>query len=227
MKILLPCCAAITLYLCVLPLAAQEDGSTNSINPQEQLALDNTALAVLPLEVLSTDPRAPSVAAAINEAIRSQLSSIAGLNVVASDSVLPFADSTLAPEEIARVLGVGTVLKGSLQIRHRHWRVYLQQIDAEDGEPFWTGFTQLPRVARDGGLYAVGDVDFDARLQELASGVAGYVEKKFFPERYLTRIEKEDYCAAEVPSDWRPFEFNGRNYYVQPLMDACRELIGD
>lgn len=183
MKILLPCCAAITLYLCVLPLAAQEDGSTDSINPQEQLALDNTTLAVLPLEVLSTDPRAPSVAAAINEAILSRLSSIAGLNVVASDSVLPFADSTLAPEEIARVLGVGTVLKGSLQIRDRHWGVSLQQIDAQDGELFGNSSWQLPRVARDGGLYAVGGIDFDARLQRLASSVAEGVEKKFFPER--------------------------------------------
>ncbi len=183
MKIFLPCCAAITLYLCVLPLAAQEDGSTNSINPQALLALDNTALAVLPLEVLSTDPRAPSVAAAINEAILSRLSSIAGLNVVASDSVLPFAHSPLAPEEIARVLGVGTVLKGSLQIRDRHWGLYLQQIDAHDGERIWTSGSQLPRVARDGGLYAVGGIDFDARLQELASGVAEDVEKTFFPER--------------------------------------------
>ena len=63
MKIFLPCCAAITLYLCVLPLAAQEDGFTNSIYQQAQLALDNTTLAVLPLEILSTDPRAPAVAA--------------------------------------------------------------------------------------------------------------------------------------------------------------------
>ena len=181
MKILLPCCAAITLYLCVLPLAAQEDGSTNSINPQEQLALDNTALAVLPLEVLSTDPRAPSVAAAINEAILSRLSSIAGLNVVASDLVLPFADSTLAPKEIARVLGVGSVLSGSLQIRDRHWGVNVRVIGAQNGGTFWG--SRLPRVARDGGLYAVGDVDFDAQLQELASGVAEDVEKRFFPER--------------------------------------------
>ena len=152
MRILLSCCAAIALYLCVLPLAAQEDDSTDSVTPQEQLALDNTTLAVLPLEILSTDPRAPSVAAAINEAILSQLSSIAGLNVVARDSVLPFANSTLAPEEIARLLGVGTVLDGSLQIRDRHWGVNLQQIDAEDGEPVWTSFWQLPRVARDGGV---------------------------------------------------------------------------
>ncbi len=39
---------------------------------------------------------------------------------------------------------------------------------------------------------------------------------------YLTRFENKDYCAAEVPSDWQPFEFNGRIYYVQPLMEKGR-----
>lgn len=36
---------------------------------------------------------------------------------------------------------------------------------------------------------------------------------------FLTRIENEDFCSAEVPTDWRPFEFDGRTYYVQPLVD--------
>lgn len=36
---------------------------------------------------------------------------------------------------------------------------------------------------------------------------------------YLTRIENEEYCAAEVPSDWQPFEFDGMTYYVQPIKD--------
>jgi len=39
---------------------------------------------------------------------------------------------------------------------------------------------------------------------------------------YLIRFENEDYCAAEVPPDWQPFEFNGRTYYVQPLMEKGR-----
>lgn len=34
---------------------------------------------------------------------------------------------------------------------------------------------------------------------------------------YLTRIENEDYCAAEIPADWEPFEFDGQVYYIQPL----------
>jgi hypothetical protein len=34
---------------------------------------------------------------------------------------------------------------------------------------------------------------------------------------YLTQVEGEDYCAAEIPDDWQPFTFNGKTYYMQPL----------
>ena len=34
---------------------------------------------------------------------------------------------------------------------------------------------------------------------------------------YLTRNAYEQYCSAEVPQDWRPFEFNGETYFVAPL----------
>ncbi len=34
---------------------------------------------------------------------------------------------------------------------------------------------------------------------------------------YLTRFEDEDFCSAEIPGDWEPFEFEGTTFYVQPL----------
>ena len=37
---------------------------------------------------------------------------------------------------------------------------------------------------------------------------------------YMTRFEDVDYCAATIPDDWEPFEFNGTIYYVQPLAGA-------
>ena len=37
---------------------------------------------------------------------------------------------------------------------------------------------------------------------------------------YLTRRKDQDFCAAEVPEDWVPFEFAGKTYYVQPLSQA-------
>ena len=37
---------------------------------------------------------------------------------------------------------------------------------------------------------------------------------------YMTRFSDVDYCAAQVPDDWEPFEFDGTIYFVQPLADA-------
>jgi len=37
---------------------------------------------------------------------------------------------------------------------------------------------------------------------------------------FLTRNVNEDYCAAVVPGDWVPFEFNGQTYYMQPLSES-------
>ena len=37
---------------------------------------------------------------------------------------------------------------------------------------------------------------------------------------FLTRFEDEDFCAAEIPRDWEPFEFNGHWYYMQPLSET-------
>ncbi len=34
---------------------------------------------------------------------------------------------------------------------------------------------------------------------------------------YLTQMEDEEFCSSEIPSDWVPFEFDGRTYYLEPL----------
>ena len=37
---------------------------------------------------------------------------------------------------------------------------------------------------------------------------------------YLTRIESDNFCSAELPPDWNAFEFDGETYFVQPLARA-------
>lgn len=36
---------------------------------------------------------------------------------------------------------------------------------------------------------------------------------------YMTRRADQDYCSAEIPEDWVPFTFDGKEYYMQPLTD--------
>jgi len=36
---------------------------------------------------------------------------------------------------------------------------------------------------------------------------------------FMTRRADQDYCSSEVPEDWVPFTFDGKEYYVQPLTE--------
>ncbi len=36
---------------------------------------------------------------------------------------------------------------------------------------------------------------------------------------YLTRVQSEDHCEAQVPEEWQPFKFDGRTYFMIPLTD--------
>lgn len=38
-------------------------------------------------------------------------------------------------------------------------------------------------------------------------------------EGYLTRIADDEFCSAEIPSDWKRFEFDGKSYYVAPTSE--------
>ena len=34
---------------------------------------------------------------------------------------------------------------------------------------------------------------------------------------FMTRRDDQDYCSAEAPDDWVPFEYEGEIFYLQPL----------
>ncbi len=179
MSVLSKCCAAIALHLLVLPLAAQEDGSTDSVDLQEQLALDTNALAVLPIEILTTDPRAPALAAEAYEAILNQLAAIEGLYVIGRESVLPYADSALPAVEIARELGVGTILESSIRAEPIGILLDVDLIDAQTGEESHgsAGLLELnPNVQ-------IVDPPFnlDTLMPDMASRIAEQVESTLFP----------------------------------------------
>ncbi len=179
MRVLLGRSAALALCLCALPLAAQEDGSTDSVDLQEQLALDTNALAVLPIEILTTDPRAPALAAEAYEAILNQLAAIEGLYVIGRESVLPYADSALPAVEIARELGVGTILESSIRAEPIGILLDVDLIDAQTGEESHgsAGLLELnPNVQ-------IVDPPFnlDTLMPDMASRIAEQVESTLFP----------------------------------------------
>jgi TolB-like protein/HEAT repeat protein len=178
-RVLSKCCAAIALHLLVLPLAAQEDGSTDSVDLQEQLALDTNALAVLPIEILTTDPRAPALAAEAYELILNELALIDGLYVIGRESVLPYADSALPAVEIARGLGVGTVLESSIRADLYTISLDVGLIDARTGESRGSQ-TSLLRLSPNVHI-SNPPFDLNTLMPDMASRVAERVQSTLFP----------------------------------------------
>ncbi len=180
MRVLLGRSAALALCLCALPLAAQEDGSTDSVDLQEQLALDTNALAVLPIEILTSDPRAPALAAEAYEAILSGLASIDGLYVIGRESVLPYAGSALPAVEIARGLGVGTILESSIRADSGGVFMDVDLIDARTGESRGSGY--LLELNPNIRIAPPVPFDLDALMPEMGFRIAEKVESRLFPK---------------------------------------------
>ncbi len=172
------CCPTIALYLLVLPLAAQQDEPTDTVDLYEQVALAPHALAVLPVEILTNDPRAPALAAEAYEAILNQLAAIEGLYVIGRESVLPYADSALPTVEIARGLGVGSILESNIRAESIGILLDMALIDARTGESHGSGhLLELSPNVR------IVDPPFNLEtlMPDMASRIAEQVESTLFP----------------------------------------------
>jgi TolB-like protein len=160
---------------------AQQAGSANQ--PLATLALDNAAVAILPLEVLSLDPKASQLAAALYEAILREIGATNGLRVVDPSRARPFADSALDPEEVARALGVGGVITGTVRVREGRWSVFLKEHGWSAG-------------------WDVGDATSDSlsteRILEVASEIAAMVERGAFPIRFPSQQQIIEDVRATV-----------------------------
>jgi len=77
--------------------------------------LDPTNLAVLYFDDFSADGQLAYLANGITEALIHELSRLAPLRVVSRNGVKPFRDPTIPLDSLARVLGVGSLVEGSVE----------------------------------------------------------------------------------------------------------------
>lgn len=95
------------------------------------------SVAVLPFENLSGAASAEPFAAGLQDDLLTELSRISALSVVARTSVLRYRGTTKPIPEIARELGVGTVVEGGVQVAGGRLRLNVQVIDGESGAHRW------------------------------------------------------------------------------------------
>ena len=189
MRVPLKCFLAATLccHLQLQSVLAQEDGNAIAANVQEQVALAPLALAVLPIEILTENPRAPTLAAEAYEAILNELAAIEGLYVFGRELMLPYADSTLTPMEIARSLGLGSIVESNIRAEPIGMLIDVKLVDAQTGESH--GSRDLVELSPN---VTVVDPPFnpDTLVLDMASRVAEQVESTLFPARQ-SRVDPE------------------------------------
>jgi serine/threonine-protein kinase len=95
------------------------------------------SIAVLPFENLSTDKGNAYFADGIQDEILTGLARIGGLKVISRTSTQRFASAPDNVPDIARQLGVATILEGSVQKSGDRVRINVQLIDAASDNHIW------------------------------------------------------------------------------------------
>ena len=94
-------------------------------------AAERTALAVLPFQNLSAEGPHAYFAGGLHDEILTQLSKVAALKVISRTSVMGYAGPNTPPlRQVAKELGVGSIVQGSVQVVGERLRVHVQLVDA-------------------------------------------------------------------------------------------------
>jgi len=128
------------------------------------------SLAVLPLKNYSGDPAQEDFAAGMTDELTTTLAKIEALHVIAHQSVRQFKHSDRPVSEIARSLGVGYVVDGSVVQERDRVRISATLIDAATNAPVWAERFERERS------------DVLALQRELALAIARAVEVALTPQ---------------------------------------------
>jgi TolB-like protein len=98
---------------------------------------EHHAIAVLPLQNLSGDPRQDYFADSMTEELIADLGQVSASRVISRTSTMTYKGTTKTLPQIARELGVDTVVEGSVLRQGNQVRITAQLIDAETDHHLW------------------------------------------------------------------------------------------
>ncbi len=121
--------------------------------PAQKPAGKRPSIAVLPFANMSGDTTQQYLADGITEDLTTELSRFRGLEVASRLAAFHFAGQGLGPEAVARQLGAGYFVEGSVRKMGPRIRVTAQLIDAKSGSHVWA--ERYDRDAQD--IFALQD----------------------------------------------------------------------
>jgi len=134
-------------------------------------ALDKS-VAVLPFTNLAHDDDSLEFADGLHDDLLTQLAKIGQLKVISRTSMLEYRNTTKRIPEIARELGVASILEGGVQRSGQRVRLNVQLIDAATDEHLWAETYDRELTAEN--IFAI--------QSELASSIAGALQANLSPE---------------------------------------------
>ncbi|MEX0852011.1 MAG: adenylate/guanylate cyclase domain-containing protein [Bauldia sp.] len=107
------------------------------LRSEPEAADANPSIAVLPFDNMSGDPEQEYFSDGITEDIITDLSKVGGLLVIARNSSFAYKGKSVDIRNVARDLGVRSVLEGSIRRAGNRVRITAQLIDAGTGGHLW------------------------------------------------------------------------------------------
>src|SRR5213082_1037949 len=169
------------------------------------------SIAVLPFENLSEDKANVYFADGIHEEVLTRLSRIRDLKVISRTSTQRFKNTAEQIPDIAKQLGVATILEGSVRKAGDKVRVHVQLIDAENDAHLWA--ERYDRQLDD--------------IFEVESDIAGKIAEAL--QATLTRAERRAIAARPTKSTeahelYLKGRYHWRNFYA-PGYERVREYF--
>ena len=96
-----------------------------------------TSIAVLPFANSSNDPEKEYLSDGISESLINRLSQLPGMKVIANSSSSRYKGTDTDPKEVARALGVTSVMTGRVSQRGDDLLISVELIDGRDGTQVW------------------------------------------------------------------------------------------
>jgi len=139
-------------------------GAFESGPPSTDAALTPSSIAVLPIADASVGSAGRELADGLTESLTNAMGRVPGLRVASRTAAAGAQQLPGGPREIARALGVGKLVEGTLQRQADTFRVTVRLLDARDGFTEWSQTYDRP-VAR--GFAAQDDI-----ANEVAAAIA-------------------------------------------------------
>jgi serine/threonine-protein kinase len=197
------------------------------------LGFDPQRIAVLYFDDLTTDQELGYLADGLTEALIDELSEVRALDVISRNGVAPYRGTEVEPDSIARILGTGSLIDGSVESVGDELRVTARLVDGISGADIERTTFNVPAgellAARDSVAQRVGRflrlrLGEEVRLRERRAGTTS-VEAWALVQR-AERLRKE---AEEQLRDDRLLEaadhFGGADSLLALAEAADREWV--